>query len=371
MSARGEVFLGDLVRALAELRPRDLETAARTAKLLGLDKGLPVNALREHGSPSAGRTGSVPHPRAAVVDASTRTAAPEPLAQTPRAVPVVVAPPRREARTTDEDEPAAPGPPPTARAVRLAERPVDFSLTALDGFQEDVGRRPVDQGPGDAELLGSRTATPQPSHEPPWKQDWARGVMFAAVSTLVESRELDQRTLLRKVARQEALRTVPRRQRFSTRRGAQLLLDHGAGMAPFQDDRTWLHELVGSIAGRDRVEALRFRGSPSRGVVRRDPLDREAYQPPLPGTPVILFSDLGLTRPPFAGRSIAGSEEWRLFIDAVVHSGCPLVCVTPYASAEYPAALRKMVAFIPFDRRISLRHAQEATAGVRRWLERL
>ncbi|MEV5786751.1 hypothetical protein AB0L42_38060 [Streptomyces sp. NPDC052287] len=194
--------------------------------------------------------------------------------------------------------------------------------------------------------------------------------MFATVAAPLQSRELDERSLVRRVARLDTVRRVPRRRRLSTRRGAQLLLDHGAGLTPFQDDRLWLHELAANVIGRDRVDVLRFRGTPDRGVVRRDPLAREAYRPPLPGTPVVLFSDLGLLRPAFADRSVASPREWRGFLDLIRHSGCPVVCLTPYHPEDYPAELRANVVFLPFDRRVSLRHAQEAARVARRRLER-
>ncbi|MEU0392210.1 hypothetical protein ABZ208_05385 [Streptomyces sp. NPDC006208] len=350
MSARGEVCLGDLVRALAELRPRDPATALRMAEMLGQRSRDTVNPRQGQGSPSADPPAVRPSgPSSAGADDPV-TAFPEAVVLPSRAVPK-----------------ALPG-----EAGRLTERSVGFSVTSLGGLRGATASPPEGHQPGEgADLLRRTRVAAEPAHEPPWKPDWARGIMFATVSTSVESRELDQSALLRKVARREALRAVPRRQRLSTRRGAQLLLDHGAGMAPFQDDRTWVHDLVGSIAGRDRVEVLRFRGTPGRGVVRRGPLVRERYRPPLPGTPVVLFSDLGRMRPPFAGVSTAGPEEWRAFIDVVLHSGCPVVCLTPYEPADYTAALRRRVAFIPFDRSISLRHARQATSGVRRWLERL
>ncbi|MEU1500503.1 hypothetical protein [Streptomyces sp. NPDC005732] len=194
--------------------------------------------------------------------------------------------------------------------------------------------------------------------------------MFATVAAPLESRELDERSLVRRVARLDTVRSVPRRRRLSTRRGAQLLLDHGSGLTPFQDDRLWLQELAANVIGRDRVDVLRFRGTPDRGVVRRDPLAREAYRPPLPGTPVVVFSDLGLLRPAFAGHSVATPREWRGFLDQITHFGCPVICLTPYHPDDYPAEIRGKAALLPFDRQVSLRHAQEAARVARRRLER-
>ncbi|MFD9483236.1 hypothetical protein [Streptomyces sp. NPDC059991] len=369
MSGRGELFLGDLVRAMAELKPSDLATADAMAALLGQGRRTPTALPQGRVVQAVGRGTGAGRARAVRLEEASggpRRSTPTPL---PRAVSAERGP------RTERPDPSEPEGDGTVhggaeRALLLADRPVDFSLTAIGGPPPQAAVTDGANGPAAGAGLPERTTAATPlSHEPPWKGDWARGIMFAVVATPVESREVDQRALLRGVAGRQALRAVPRRRRFSTRRGAQLLLDHGPGMAPFRDDGLWLRELVGSIAGRDRVEVLRFRGAPGRGVVRQDPLTIDPYRPPPPGTPVILFSDLGRMRPPFAGQGVAGPQEWRAFVHSVAHSGCPVICLTPYESADYPAPLRKKVAFVPLDRRVSLRHAREATARVRGWLE--
>ncbi|WP_329335729.1 hypothetical protein OG252_11640 [Streptomyces sp. NBC_01352] len=363
MTGGGEVFLGDLVRAVAGLRPRDAATAAAMARVLGLDGG--AAAVSPDASAPRPRTVG-PRRRDLSPSSSDGTGPGRPGDGRSAHVSAEVRPPR--SGNTDEAAPTR-----SARhAVRLTERPVDFSLAALNGFRPAAAHT-SDRSAPDAsasELLGRGTAGPGQPHEPPWKQGWARGIMFATVAAPLESRELDERSLVRRVARLDTVRSVPRRRRLSTRRGAQLLLDHGSGLSPFQDDRVWLHELAANVVGRDRVDVLRFRGTPDRGVVRSDPLAKETYRPPLPGTSVVLVSDLGLLRPAFADRSVASPREWRGFLDQVRHAGCPVVCLTPYDAGDYPAELRERVAFLPFDRRVALRHAQEAARVARRRLER-
>ncbi|MFJ2932230.1 hypothetical protein ACIO8G_05645 [Streptomyces sp. NPDC087219] len=362
MSARGEVFLGDLVRAAAGLRAADEETVAAIAGLLGVGPTTPAP------SPSSfDRLPLAPRPDASAGGAGGRAASPR------APIPDVTRDARPAGRYPVEESAGRRGPSARERVTRLVERPVDFSLTSRDGRAHDDRRPPFADGSTawagpEPELLRHGTVTTGLRHEPPWKQGWARGVMFGVVATPAESTVCDQAALLRGVARQKALLTIPRRRRLTTRRGAQLLLDHGKAMVPFQDDRPWLSDLLGSIAGRDRVEVLRFRGTPRRGVVRDDPGARDPYRPPVPGTPVVLFSDLGRMRPPFAGASVAGADEWRGFIESVLRAGCPLICVTPYQLSAYREELRRRVAFIPLGRGVSIRHAQEATARVRRAL---
>lgn len=371
MSMRGEVFLGDLVKAMVLLRPRDGATEAAVADLLGLaplEADLPALPATTVGAvspaPFAPDTEeSQPSPSPAAVPGHDRPdRAREPVR---RVHPTATA--RREAPRALPS--VLPGLPHTA--PRPAERPLDFSLARTrlpSGDERAAYPTPDDHVTAnlpDEETRGSHMSAP----EPPWSPEWARGVMVAAVSAPVASRRLDQRALLRKVSRQQVLRSVPWQRRPSTRRGVQLLLDHGQGMAPFQDDRQWLRALLESVAGRDRVEVLRFTGSPLRGVVSAARSGPEPYRPPAPGTPVVLVSDLGRISPPFTNAAAARPDEWPAFVDRVLHCGCPPVCLTPFPAAAYPPSLRGRVALIPFDRRISLRYAREATRTVHRLLE--
>ncbi|MFJ5142821.1 hypothetical protein [Streptomyces sp. NPDC088707] len=362
MSARGEVFLGDLARAVAGLRPADAETMAAMARLLHLEPApSPGPAYGDPARPPSAARPSAPAPSPMADEGRPSSGPEEPAGAAPAARPARRGQGEDDARARRGRE----------RVRRLGDRPVDLSLTSLDPIPGGVEGRAAGGGSPapDPELLRRGAVTTGLRHEPPWKRDWERGVVFAAVATTAESTVYDQPALIRKVARQEVLLSIPRRRRLTTRRGAQLLLDHGKAMVPFQDDRDWLCELVGSVAGRDRVEVLRFRGTPDRGVVRDDPRVREPYRPPAPGTPVVLFSDLGRMRPPFASGAVAGPAEWRTFVDSVLHAGCPVVCVTPYRPLDYSPALRRVIAFIPLDHGISLRHAHEATSRVRRALE--
>lgn len=197
------MFLGDLVRAVAGLRPRDAATAAAMARVLGLDGG--AAAVSPDASAPRPRTVG-PRRRDLSPSSSDGTGPGRPGDGRSAHVSAEVRPPR--SGNTDEAAPTR-----SARhAVRLTERPVDFSLAALNGFRPAAAHT-SDRSAPDAsasELLGRGTAGPGQPHEPPWKQGWARGIMFATVAAPLESRELDERSLVRRVARLDTVRSVPR-----------------------------------------------------------------------------------------------------------------------------------------------------------------
>jgi len=351
------------VKAVSLLRPEDPDTALAMARLLWLGPGGPESSAPTH---------RLADPPPVPSLTPTRPTGDEPGPVSPSAMPDRRAVGSRDLLSTGSvpQEPASPsGVDGQQRpATRLTERPIAFSLTLT---------RPSSPAAPPEDTQGSHADTDEPpdqpaestATEPPWTPEWARGIMVAAVSAPVASRRIDQRALLRKASRQQVLRSVPWQHRPSTRRGVQFLLDHSPGMAPFQYDRRWLHSLMTSVTGRDRAEVLRFTGSPRRGVVHADSVVREPYRAPAPGTPVVLVSDLGRLRPPLTGERTARLHEWLDFIDQVLRCGCPAVCLTPYPPTAYPAAVRDRIALIPFDRRISLRHAREATRRVHQMLE--
>ncbi|GCD97588.1 hypothetical protein [Embleya hyalina] len=325
-TARGRIHLGDLVRAIVALDVTDVDTAAGIARMLGI----------------AG-------------DADTPEWADGPDEAPPA------------------DEPA--GPPAPGELVPMSVPPdAGCSLLSLRGPHapnEATGPAESSQAPGEAppgeidRLLEAGTDDRAGPPEPPWVGRWAPGVMFAVGSTDVVGRSVDERALVRRVAARSFLRELPRRTRPTTRLGVQLLLDAGECMTPFRADQRWLRELAAGVVGRDRVEVLRFWGTPARGVRRVGRRERAAYRPPAAGTPVVLISDLGLRRLPFSGDAAAGPGEWGDWIDAVRRAGCPVVCVTPYPARAHPWSLRQRVSLVPLDRRTSIRAARRETRRVR------
>lgn len=326
-TARGRIHLGDLVRAIVALDVTDADTAAEIARMLGI----------------AG-------------DAD----APESVDGLDEALPA--------------DEPA--GPPAPGEVVPMPVLPdAGCSLLVLRGPHTsseateepaESSEAPAEERPGEVDrLLEAGTDDRAGPPEPPWVGRWAPGVMFAVGSTDVVGRSVDERALVRRVAARSFLRELPRRARPTTRLGVQLLLDAGESMAPFRADQRWLRELAGGVVGRDRVEVVRFWGTPARGVRRVGRRERAAYRPPAAGTPVVLVSDLGLRRLPFSGDAAAGPGEWGEWIDAVRRAGCPVVCVTPYPARAHPWSLRQRVSLVPLDRRTSIRSARRETRRVR------
>ena len=133
-------------------------------------------------------------------------------------------------------------------------------------------------------------------------------------------------------------------------RGVQVLVDRSQAMAPFARDQVVLQHEIQRVVGEDQVQVLRFAGCPSRGAGTGPQRKWQDYQPPLPGTPVLLLTDLGIGRPLLADDWV-GAEEWLEFAAVVRRAGCPLVAFVPYAPSRLPPRLVGALTVIQWDRR--------------------
>jgi hypothetical protein len=201
-------------------------------------------------------------------------------------------------------------------------------------------------------LPPSAGAAPEPAVETLFEPNWARAIVSSALSTNGEDGQLDFDRIVEALARAEIPSPLPRRTRPTTRRGVQLLVDKAEALTPFASDQSSVQEAVRRAIGQDHVKVLRFVGCPSRGVRASAREKWKDYAAPLPGTPVLLLTDLGIGRPMFS-TDHAEVEEWLGFAASVRRAGCPVVAFVPYSPGRWPLALRRAMTIVEWDRRTS------------------
>ncbi|MFD5406629.1 hypothetical protein [Streptomyces griseorubiginosus] len=388
MSPGSPARLGDLLRTARALRvsdPDDLATLATTlgftlpsrpsgdqdpstaANVTAPDGGSrrPANAARpSRGDRTTARAnGSDPTERPSTGSSPPDTArrpgregtAPPPYRHDPAASPTAPDehPPASRTVTSGSLLLIRAGRPPTARET---QPPVwrEFAPTdsPADGTEQLLGR-------ADEFDMPWPTALPRPA--PPWNPRTERALFLAVAGTFTTGRAVDHPRLVELVVRglaggPVARPRVPYRRRLTTRAGALLLLDRGESMRPFRHDQEWIARLAARILppGGLRVLDLRI----AQGVSRDRGRTWEPHPVPPHGQPVLLLSDLGHLQPPLPGRHHSSPKSWLPYLRRLRESGCRAVCLTPYPAEEYPAAVRRTVALVPLDRRVSVRLAQ-------------
>ncbi|MEY9874204.1 hypothetical protein ABH931_003698 [Streptacidiphilus sp. MAP12-33] len=385
---RGPKQLGDLLTAAVALDVHSSEDLRILARALGL----PLPTPGQGGAVDPGRPAhATPRPGSGV-HTSTGPAAPAPLAPPATLREGRPGAPDPTERPTPQPGSAGGGagslavaasvdgiPPfdalaPLGLAGRPAHAPVveaappaTGSLTTLNGPDPGRGPRPpaATTAPTPLFEVGRASAAAMPA---PWDPRAQRGVLFAAASTDVEGREVDPQGMAELVVRvatggsPRRPRRSPRRIRPTTRQGALLLLDRGAAMEPYRDDRVWLTELAAAVLRRDRIEVRDVRG----GRVSHDGgRSWQEYQPPAPGRPVLVLSDLGALPVPFVERTATTSAQWLTWLRGIRRMGNPVACLTPFPPEVYPAALRQAVALVPLDHRTTIGAVRAETRRLR------
>ena len=317
MNRRGEISLGDMLRAVRELAPQDVESRRllrRALDPLGLTRGL----WAEHASGLEGL-----HSREPSLSASAGRAMPAPL-------------PRPS---------AAPPPQPPEAGEAIPTR-----LSQSGGVELPL-RLP---GP-ELEVLDRPSAPPVlPPPSPLFVPAWQTGILTAALGVPRPEGPLDVARMVPQLARHVPIREFPRRQVRSLRLGVRVLMDVSESMMPFAEDRKQLLACVRAVLGPDRVEMQQFAGAPSRGVRRRAGAALQPFDPPASGMPVLVLSDLGIGASVFSDQQ-PDVAEWLWFADVARRAGNRVVALVPYSSSRWPRALRRRMHLLHWDRHTTAR----------------
>lgn len=326
-SPRPEISLGDLTDAVRMLRPEDAATRRAIAQSLGFE----VRAvLKDPGEEAAG-----------------------PIAEgTPE-----VTPPFEPAEPETDRAPASPPRPRSERPELALQKPRRSVLEELPAPPRP--RTPPIEVPPIEELLAPEIDLDD-THPPDTALlvgRWRRALLTTALSTRGAGGEVDVERLVERLSRAEPVRRVPRRLLPTLRRGVQLLLDHGEGMQPFIQDRTRMTRALRETVGEDRLQILRFAGSPRiAGAGAR--LSWKDYEPPLRGRPVLALTDLGIAR---TGGVLP--EDWLALAARLQPRGSRLVVFVPYPPERWPSRLADRLTLIQWDRGTGVHDVRRALAA--------
>ena len=308
---RPVVSIGDALRAVAALEPRDADALQALIRMLGLDAEAGTRA-----APSIGAWKST----------STKTPSSQPIQM-----------PAREPE----------------RAALASQQPrLPARLRRLRTGGGTAARPSWLDRPGD--VLGPANAV----GEPPRKRALfdrlsRRGILSATLATLVAEGEPDIDEVVRIVGDGRPLQRVPRLPTATVRAGAQLLLDIGSGMDLFLEDQQQIVDALDDILADDRLEVFYFAGCPGRGVGTGPRADWLPWTPPPRGVPVVVLTDLGIGGP-VLDDDRAGPAEWLRFARHVRSEGHPLIALVPYEASRWPPALARDLVVVHWSERTTV-----------------
>lgn len=255
----------------------------------------------------------------------------------------------REVSSAERREAALASTPDTA-VTSDADTPIPYGV--VDRSVDESTRTEqtwLDQAPSLPEVP-ERAGYLRPALEPLFRTQTTRAILSTALATEREEGDVDLDRVLWHATHLKPLKTLPRQPVSTLRFGIQLLVDRGPGMTPYLGDQDLLIEELRKVAGKDRVQTLFFDKCPSRGCGSGGRATwRQAYEPPGPGTPAVLLTDLGIAskRQPGVG---VGALEWLGFAKRVRGAQCPVLAIVPYAKERCPAELLEHISVLPWGR---------------------
>ncbi|MFD4676460.1 hypothetical protein ACFWNN_42530 [Lentzea sp. NPDC058450] len=307
---RGEIWFGDLVRAVAVLGatddPAEVEQVARLLGLTGTDA-----------PPKGPGTGDDP------------------------AAPPVAEPGEVKAAARSSGEPPAPERSPprprTPSSVVVREHHEVVPLTERDW---------ADAVPLEVPTQRHRSARP-PHHRllPPKSE---RAILQAILSHRVPDGQIDVPRLVDMVARGRPVRTLPRLQVPTMRFGVQVLVDMSPAMDLFARDQDSLVEQVRGLVGKHATDTRNFVACPLRD---------KGYRPPAPGSRVLVLSDFGMGGRPLTPERCR-PREWEAFVQLLRSHECSPVGLVPFPARRWPSWLVALLPLVTWDRETTVSRAQ-------------
>jgi hypothetical protein len=310
---RPVIALGDALRAVAALEPRDAEALHAVVRLLGLtlDAEVSTRAARSIG---------------AWKPTGTRSVTTEPIQ----------APAREPERSTVQSE----RPVLRSRVRHVKKGTGQTSPPAWLGEPGDVL--------GPAYSIGE-----SPRKRALFDRLSRRGILSAALATLVPEGDLDLETILEIVGQGRSLHRLPRLPAPTLRGGAQVLVDLSTAMDPFAEDQRQIVNALDDILTDERLHVLYFAGCPSRGVGTGARDGWAPWTPPPRGVPVVTLTDLGIGGPDL-DEDRAAPAEWLRFAQRVRADGHVLIALVPYEASRWPAALAREMVLIHWSERTTV-----------------
>jgi hypothetical protein len=340
---RGNLWIGDLVRAL-EARPQgDDARDGAVARLLGM------TALEGPALPPAGLPGTRPTGTSSPDIPSTDARPPETRP---------VAPPSTwPARTP---RPASPPPLTPAAVVPRPDRsPLLFPATAIGAR---TGAVPAWSSPALVAAAGRPVHRRRdPAHQLLAPRSGA-AILERAMAQAAPDGPIDVAALVGRLARAEPIAVLPRRAAHTMRFGVGVLLDVGTGMELFQPDADDLLRLAVQVAGPGRVTAARFAYAPLRGAGSGPRAGWRPYRPRAARLRVLVLSDFGMGGP-MVDYHRADVDEWVAFGREVRRHGATALGLTPYPVRLWPRWLPALFPVLPWDRKITVGQAAARLAA--------
>lgn len=317
-TARGEINLGDLAKALSHFQDASEKEREMVANCLGFQLNAPI-------APTPSRPPY--HPIQAAWN--------RPLF-------------RRRKSTTAKSlnytpTPGMPPPPETMPEAGAEVLPTDLKKEHAPKY---AGPKNTENIIRAAESLPSITTQNPIPRQTLFARRTARGIISATTMRPIPGRDLDIAKLVRASVQRQYLKKLPVLPQFSSRNGCQLLLDFNEALMPWWEDMQSLIRQFHSVLGEESCPVYEFEHSPPQAF-RWTEREEIPWQP-VANKPVVIASDLGVMRSPRSAPR-AGKADWLELIGRCKRGKIPVIVLSPLHPQRCPYGLDRLVTLIHWN----------------------
>ena len=271
-------------------------------------------------------------------------------------------------RAAQPPAPQKTGPVATSRGgegLRVSETAVGATarpLAVVAAVEQARATRAPVSGRALAQLLPR--GGPAPPSQGLFSPRTARALLRSVSSWRSPEGPLDVEAAVTQLATDRILTDMPMQWIETTSGSVQLLLDAGAAMEPYRRDIERLPEELMRVVGPDGVELRWFEDCPyMSGVLAPNDEEPTHYRPPLSGARLLAVTTFG-TRGALAP-SADVVRGWLALAADCRRNQIPMVALSPLSARRVPAALKRRIATVAWDRKTDVRDVAEAVRAAR------
>ncbi len=316
---QGMIFLGDLIKAIKQLKIEESSAIEVVASALGFELEVVSDIQINFESQPSNKAGIL-SPESDFTPASNKQA--------------------RSKSSLPEIKPSDPipdpiVPSPESVSFELEEYLVDIHKTEnmKDGWPEWDEPKEIPQKMKLLSLI---------------REDWARGIMseILSVNTLGP---IDLEMAIDILAKAKPLENIPRKRIKKLNGRYQILVDVSENMKMFFRDIWDLVGTIKSVAGSDELDVFLFRGIPPHGLEKENSYEIIPYQLPLPGTLIVIVSNFCI--PNSLNTIIEATQgQWVSYLSFLKESGYDVRAFVPFPPARWPLELKKQLVLVHWNR---------------------
>ena len=325
---RAEVGLGDLVRALGQLKPETKSHTGDIFRCLGFQTA-EVYSLQQ------------PYRSAQGAWNRTRFRKKMPQKPTPTISPKPTLPPTPEPPLELPEE---------VLLSELETLPDSSSITSTTQIDPDIEEAPPLSSQSDRSLSPSRLSL--------FPKQRARAITSVAIAQCTRGQDIDIPRLIKSSVQHKALTSIPKLPQTTIRNGCHLLLDFSDALTPWWED---MHDLARQFQklNESLCKIFEFEDDPMSATYWSDTKGDVPWKPEK-HKPVVIATDLGVVHRPSLGLR-PDSSTWIQLAQYCHRAEAPLIAIVPIHPTRWPKGL---------DRWLHIIHWSPATsaAAVKRLL---